>query len=680
MPAQNKTFRIFVSSTFSDMQQERAILQNEVFPKLEKLCESKGAKFQAVDLRWGVNEESQLDQKTMDICLGEIARCQRISPKPNFIALIGDRYGWQPLPVKIPATEMDAIMNIASGRNKELLNSWYKLDENAIPSEFVLQPRNGDSLDYKSWEKTETEIRNVLRASIEKLNFLDEQKIKYFASATHQEIINGALNPPKNIPYPEEHVFAYVRTIKELPADETAKGFIDLTDEKPDAFCQMQLNKLKHQLHDTLNEKYYTYDTRWEDISTGKADLTGFAQQVYHDISTILNEQTNEITNDDEIQYEIKLHEEFKNRLTENFIGRHESLIQIEDYLNDTTENKVLAVIGDSGSGKSSLMAQAIKNCEAKTTKARLFYRFIGTSSQTSNPLSFLISLSAQIAAEYNTTLEVLVGEGKEKDIYSIQGIADAFKKCLMLATTDNPMIFFIDALDQFSENTEGNALFWIPLQLPDNAKMVVSTLPGLASQLKYTKTIQLPVLPTNDAKQILERWLAANNRKLTTRQSSEILEKFNKNGLPIYLKLAFERARHWHSYDVETDLSADVRGIINNFFEYLEKEHTEAFVRNTVCYMLSGRYQGLTENEILEILVFDKEYWNIFMSKTHPDHRKELEGVTKIPIVVWSRLYLDLEPFLTERDAHGIPIITFFHRQFVEVLIERYRLSESLN
>jgi hypothetical protein len=48
-----------------------------------------------------------------------------------------------------------------------------------------------------------------------------------------------------------------------------------------------------------------------------------------------------------------------------------------------------------------------------------------------------------------------------------------------------------------------------------------------------------------------------------------------------------------------------------------------------------------------------------------------------KIPIVVWSRLFLDLEPYLTERDADGVPIITFFHRQFNEVLRERYELIE---
>ena len=68
MPQQTKIFRVFVSSTFTDMKEERRILQKEVFPELEKFCEERGAKFQAVDLRWGVNEESSLNQKTLSIC------------------------------------------------------------------------------------------------------------------------------------------------------------------------------------------------------------------------------------------------------------------------------------------------------------------------------------------------------------------------------------------------------------------------------------------------------------------------------------------------------------------------------------------------------------------------------------------------------------------------------------
>ena len=49
----SKTFRVFVSSTFSDLKAERDALQEHVFPSLRELCMSHGVRFQAIDLRWG---------------------------------------------------------------------------------------------------------------------------------------------------------------------------------------------------------------------------------------------------------------------------------------------------------------------------------------------------------------------------------------------------------------------------------------------------------------------------------------------------------------------------------------------------------------------------------------------------------------------------------------------------
>ena len=43
---------------------------------------------------------------------------------------------------------------------------------------------------------------------------------------------------------------------------------------------------------------------------------------------------------------------------------------------------------------------------------------------------------------------------------------------------------------------------------------------------------------------------------------------------------------------------------------------------------MLCGRYQGLAENEILEIFAFDKDLWQQFLNRTHEDHRKEMENM----------------------------------------------------
>ena len=80
----SRTFRIFVSSTFSDLKEKRNALQKYVFPRLRELCMQHGCRFQAIDLRWGVSEEASRDQQTMRICLEEITRCQRVTPRPNF--------------------------------------------------------------------------------------------------------------------------------------------------------------------------------------------------------------------------------------------------------------------------------------------------------------------------------------------------------------------------------------------------------------------------------------------------------------------------------------------------------------------------------------------------------------------------------------------------------------------
>lgn len=165
MPQQPKTFRVFVSSTFSDMKEERRILQKDVFPQLEKFCETQGAKFQAVDLRWGVNEESSISHRTLEICLNELARCQKLSPKPNFIILMGDKYGWQPAPSKIPENEMKQIHLKLGEHDRNLIDVWYKLDENALPynnsenpekakvHEYVLKPRESKLKENKHLEK-----------------------------------------------------------------------------------------------------------------------------------------------------------------------------------------------------------------------------------------------------------------------------------------------------------------------------------------------------------------------------------------------------------------------------------------------------------------------------------------------------------------------------------------------
>jgi hypothetical protein len=41
--------------------------------------------FQVVDMRWGVRDEATDDHMTTELCMREIANCQRLSMGPNFV-------------------------------------------------------------------------------------------------------------------------------------------------------------------------------------------------------------------------------------------------------------------------------------------------------------------------------------------------------------------------------------------------------------------------------------------------------------------------------------------------------------------------------------------------------------------------------------------------------------------
>ena len=43
---------------------------------------------QVVDMRWGVRDEATDDHMTTELCMREIANCQRLSMGPNFVVRV----------------------------------------------------------------------------------------------------------------------------------------------------------------------------------------------------------------------------------------------------------------------------------------------------------------------------------------------------------------------------------------------------------------------------------------------------------------------------------------------------------------------------------------------------------------------------------------------------------------
>ena len=90
-----KNVKVFLSSTFKDMDAERDLIMNRVAPTLTQLLAPQGISVEFIDLRWGVNtqdaDENDRENMVLRECISEIRQS-----RPFFIGLLGDRYGWMP--------------------------------------------------------------------------------------------------------------------------------------------------------------------------------------------------------------------------------------------------------------------------------------------------------------------------------------------------------------------------------------------------------------------------------------------------------------------------------------------------------------------------------------------------------------------------------------------------------
>jgi len=705
----NKTFRIFVSSTFSDLAEERNALQKIVFPKLRDLCMQHGYRFQAIDLRWGVREESALDQQTMNICLDEVARCQR-PPNPNFIVLLGDRYGWQPLPVEIPVEEFKEIENrIQDNNDRKLVSEWYKRDDNAVPPVYCLQSRkvNIDSDDTaeqekgerrkegEEWALIENRIRDIFQTIVKRIPLSDQQKMKYVASATEQEIYSGALEM-QNV---DEHIFGFFREIEGLPQDESAEGFIDLinTDKNQvDEKAQSNLSELKRKLKAKTGDKnIFTYQVKWKGKGVSTNHLNKLCDDVYNSLAKIIKNEIGLLQEISPLQKEIQAHEDFRKDRAKHFVGRQEILKKIQDYLNGPDKHP-LAIYGASGTGKSALMAKAIDRARNLYPDATVIFRFIGATPESSEVRSLLKNLCEQIYNTFdfeqqkNENLERITGDDekaeklREKILseYSIpealEQLPDTFHNFLNKIPPNKRLNLLIDSLDQLLESGGAANIKWIPIDLPKNVRLIVSTLPDerknvLERNLPSHSLLELKPMPVSEGEQLLDLWLQSVRRTLQQPQREEILEKFNQNGLPLWLKLAFEESRKWKSYTNDVDLRPDTTGIIQDLFERLslDENHGEMIVSRSLGYLVAAK-NGLTEDELIDVLSQDNEIFNDFIKRSF--HKPPEQ---RLPVVIWSRLYFDIEPYLIEKSADGTSLLAFYHRQFGEVIIEEYLSAE---
>ena len=665
----SKTFRLFISSTFNDFREERRMLQMKVFPEIKKYCSEKGYSFQPIDLRWGINEEAQLDQKTLELCLEEVRACKAY-PHPNFLVMLGDRYGWIPLPYAIEKNEFNEILNHIN--DKAILLEWYQLDENQLPASYILKHREEKYTDMNVWSKKENELLTTLQKAVEKTSLSEEQKRKYFTSATEAEIEEGIipylkptayqekilLNNPNLLKEDTEYIFGFFRNIDKS----NSISDIFITDDYPRA--QELKKKVKEILLD-IN----IYECKTIQLNTDKLDysyLSIFEEKLINFLKEKLDTQIAKEISYSELEIEKQEQEYFAMQKRNNFIGQEYSLNIISDYISSNNQQPFV-LYGKSGSGKSSLMAKAIEIAKQKTN-SKIVFRFVGATANSSTTISLLTSILEELGKNIRIKKNENFNEFSERAKNEILKLQD-------------DIVFFIDAVDQLTNN---DRFLWLPEKLPKNLKVIISALDDTTykddtcyfEQLKEISSNIHQLKPFNQPKELLLNLLNAENRTIQKHQLHYFLKQYNNSNTPLYIYVAAQEIKYWKSFDLVEgqklvnnqkvqDLANSQKGIIKEFINNLSNffHHDKEFVQKILSYIYTS-IDGLSENELLELINTDKS----FIKRIAPDiwHKNANK---ELPLAIWARLYTQLKPFLSKKNQDNEELLFFFHREFTDAI-----------
>jgi tetratricopeptide (TPR) repeat protein len=178
-----RTVRVFISSTFRDMQAERDQLVRVTFPALRERLVRHRVSLIDVDLRWGVTRAQAENDQTLGLCLGLVDEC-----RPFFLGLLGERYGL--VPETIPADALARFPWLAPLRGRSVTEMEFL--HGALNS-----PENGRALFCLRQRGVTDDISEPLRSSC----YVDADPLRVAALADLRDRLRASGQPCLD-PYP----------------------------------------------------------------------------------------------------------------------------------------------------------------------------------------------------------------------------------------------------------------------------------------------------------------------------------------------------------------------------------------------------------------------------------------------------------------------------------------------
>lgn len=591
-----KVVRIFISSTFADFHAEREVVVKKVMPELKEWSEQFKIHILECDLRWGVPKNTDTEE-TISICLDEITQCiSETNGEPFLVSLLSERYGW-------------------------------------IPS---LQNLSQNIIETYSWV--------------------------YPVSITHMEIIHAAIRTcsPNAL-----FMLRDKESLNDLP-DDFHHAYIDNS-----ILSRRCLERLKQELVEQFPEQTLKYNSvvagtsdvtglkkvEFDKLDVFAADVINFFKERIKKYVSVDNQVTEELSEVEKMQ---EMQDIFIEKRGQLLIGREKEFQAITDFVQSEGREKILFVIAEPGTGKSSLAANYVM--KLKENNSPCLYNFASSAPGSTDSITVLQRFCQELS-------KMLQEDPPNKEtLNDYNHLSECFSRQLKDISSKIPgFVIVLDAVNQFADDW-GRTCDWLPL-FPENVNIrcIITCVPDFQGFDKLTtkfhdfsQKIYLTGFNVECRRELVEILFSRYNKQLDPGQM-ECLISLDASASPLWLALACEELRVFGVFEQVTkrikELPDSIVGLLGLIFNRLIAEDETQKLQEAFSYLyLAG--SGLTETELRHLLNTNKEEC--------------------LPMMTWVKTRMKIKPFLLNTGARGDEeMFSFFHNAVAEAVSKHFVTSK---
>jgi WD40 repeat protein len=681
-----ETVHIFISSTFNDMHAERDYLVKRVFPQLREWCENRKLRLVDIDLRWGVTEQDATNQNVVKVCLDRIDDC-----RPFFLCFLGQRRGWVPKEEEISAvsfsefpalkeyagkasvTEMEILHALVNPLHRSRVRDPKRPGEYYEPSKYAFFYLREDSylaqLPTHPPQLRQTYTNEGVEKESERLE--QDQQLKRWREV---EIPNtkrpvrhyrAQWNPHLSTPellLPLQCLSKDKQNVQRWQSQWGRAGIavsgLDVTANPVQAKTAYEYNQMlsSGRLADFLVEEQPLSQVIVADLQAA--------------IAARFPDHT-EMVGESDLQKELDQQEQFLYSCSEGFIEREGDFDDLDAYVqSDSRQLFVLTAPG--GMGKSSLLAKWIDRYRIHSidrTGASIHFRFIGQSDRSTS----VDSLLRLVIEEIDTACG-----GLELEIPSEpQKIRQFLLSFLEAASGQGRLVVVFDALNQLE--TGLSDLGWLPYDLPENVKLIVSIKGGEmeADRLLASMAGQAIFAEVKPFENLIHRHALVNAYlsmylKQLDQKLLEALISLPGASNPLYLKVVLSELRIFGAFanlgeKIRSDFGETPVSAFNAVLNRLENDPAYSSINPKDAVpllfgLLAHSRQGLSVDELV----------SLFIKPLNLQDGEQFSQAVADTIYLYLR---QVRPFLAHRDGR----YDFFFESFKLAAQERYAGTEKL-